>query len=938
MQTTCRHCQHTIEFTGQRPIVCAACGRSLAAPADDDTLDYLPARDSDEMIAGAQANLHAAAGDRVGDYRLLRPIGQGGMGVVWEAEHPGTGRRVALKLLSPRLNHTAENVDRFLREGKLAASLSHPRSTFVFGAGEHHGQPYIAMELMSGRTLKDVLDEEGPLPVERAVDYILDVIGGLEAAHALGVIHRDVKPSNCFLDGDGRIKIGDFGLSKSLVSDAELTRTGAFLGTPQFAAPEQVRGAAVDRRTDVYSVGATLFSLLAGRAPFEGDAAAVIAKIISEPPPRLSSLRPDVRHTLERIVDRALEKDPARRFKDLAALRRALAPLATGGVSMADLGRRFAAYMLDWLLLRSGTSLIAFGITTSLQWGANWPIGTTHVGSPVIDARMALFQEVAALLYFALAEGRWGCGLGKRLLGLRVIGPDGERPGYGRALWRTLILPGALGLGFILPLVVLLGPRPESTTSRTLAVIFRVAGGNPGEAWLASLLPTLVMLLFLTRMSARNGYRGLHEFASGTRVVRVRTSVEGRFENLPCIMPIAKWMSNERFGPYEPVGQLGDSRERAVVQARDELLGRTVWIYVGPNDACMGDRRRLLARPARPHWLQSGEGSLGHWDAFEAVAGLRLIEIARQAAGTPWEESRAWLLALCDELRAAVEDGTLPEALSADQVWIARGGHVKLLDAPLDREDPREVEGPVIHTGAPAERAVGLLRDVARLCMRDQVAPVRVRQFADELALRPASEETLAWAATQLREAAKRPATLGSFDRLGTLAVSIGSELPVYVGAAAVLPVLFIVLFQRPINESAAMAWLALLLPALLGFLFQGGPAFWLTHTDILRSDGRRASRWRCAWRSFVAWTPLLVFFSFLGMFVASSFTTTPTKEGQGRGTHTFSLSPETWWAPIGMCGGELLIAIFLLGALYAVLRPRRGWQDLLSGTWLTPQ
>jgi eukaryotic-like serine/threonine-protein kinase len=187
----------------------------------------------------------------VADYRLLHPLGEGGMGAVWEAEQASSGRRVALKLLSQRLPRTPETIERFLREGQLAASVSHPRSTFVFGAGEHEGQPYIVMELMPGRTLKDLIDEEGSVSIARSVDFILDVIEGLQAAHAIGVVHRDVKPSNCFLDSDGRVKVGDFGLSKSLVSDAGLTRTGTFLGTPQYAAPEQVRGGQVDPRTDL---------------------------------------------------------------------------------------------------------------------------------------------------------------------------------------------------------------------------------------------------------------------------------------------------------------------------------------------------------------------------------------------------------------------------------------------------------------------------------------------------------------------------------------------------------------------------------------------------------------------------------------------------------------------------------------------------------------
>jgi len=169
------------------------------------------------------------------------------------------------------------------------------------------------MELMPGRTLSDIIDEEGALPVPRAVDLILDVIDGLDAAHAAGVIHRDVKPSNCFLDRDGRVKVGDFGLSKSLVSDAHLTRTGAFMGTPLFAAPEQVRSGTVDERTDIYSVGATLFYLIAHRGPFTGDATAVIAQIASDPAPSIRSLCPAVpKDSIAHRADAGEEPRPPR--------------------------------------------------------------------------------------------------------------------------------------------------------------------------------------------------------------------------------------------------------------------------------------------------------------------------------------------------------------------------------------------------------------------------------------------------------------------------------------------------------------------------------------------------------------------------------------------------------------------------------------------------
>src|SRR5262249_1495241 len=150
------------------------------------------------------------------------------------------------------------------QEGRLASLIAHPRCVFVFAADEEAGRPYIVMELMPGSTLQDLVDRQGPLPPEQAVARILDVIEGLQEVQRHGVVPRGVKPSNCFLGADGRVRVGDFGLSKSLARDSHLTRTGAFLGTPRFCSPEQLRGEPIDQQSDGYSVAATLYFLLTG--------------------------------------------------------------------------------------------------------------------------------------------------------------------------------------------------------------------------------------------------------------------------------------------------------------------------------------------------------------------------------------------------------------------------------------------------------------------------------------------------------------------------------------------------------------------------------------------------------------------------------------------------------------------------------------------------
>src|SRR5262249_1537838 len=226
-----------------------------------------------------------------------------------EAEEIASRRRVAVKLISRQFGASSQTVERFRQEGRLASLITHPRCVFVLAADEEAGQPYIVMELMPASSLQDLVEQKGPLPIELAVAKVLDIIEGLEEAHRLGVIHRDVKPSNCFLETSGRVKIGDFGLSKSLARAAPLTRTGAFLGTPLYPSPEQVRGDSVDEQSDVYSVAATLYFLLTGQAPHQtGDAAATLARIVSDPAPSARELRSEVPANLDEAILRGLER------------------------------------------------------------------------------------------------------------------------------------------------------------------------------------------------------------------------------------------------------------------------------------------------------------------------------------------------------------------------------------------------------------------------------------------------------------------------------------------------------------------------------------------------------------------------------------------------------------------------------------------------------
>jgi eukaryotic-like serine/threonine-protein kinase len=269
-----------------------------------------------------------------GRYRILRRIGSGGMADVYCAEDTHLGRRVALKVLHRRFAQDQEFVERFRREAKSAASLSHPNVVGVFDRGEHEGTYYIAMEFLSGRTLKDIVGSEAPLSQEQVIDLGMQILHAAGFAHRHGVIHRDFKPHNVILDDEGKAKVTDFGIARAGAS--EMTETGSIMGTAQYLSPEQAQGHGVTAASDLYSIGVMLYELLAGRLPFEGDSAVSVAlKHLSEPPPPISSFRPDVHPALEAVVMAALAKDPARRWQSAAdfahALDAARAQIESGG-------------------------------------------------------------------------------------------------------------------------------------------------------------------------------------------------------------------------------------------------------------------------------------------------------------------------------------------------------------------------------------------------------------------------------------------------------------------------------------------------------------------------------------------------------------------------------------------------------------------------------
>ena len=260
-------------------------------------------------------------GDLIADrYELEELVGSGGMSSVFRARDLQLDRLVAIKILLERYAGDPEYLERFRREARAVARLSHPNIVTVIDRGDDDGRQYIVFEHVDGENLKELVVRSGRLPVRRALELALAVADGLAFAHEQGLVHRDVKPQNVLLSSEGEVKVTDFGIARSIHVDHGVTQTGTVLGTSEYLAPEQASGKPVSPATDEYSLGVVLWELLTGHVPFTGENfVAVALKHVNEPPPSLRERRPDVSPRLDAAVQRALAKDPERRFPSMAA-------------------------------------------------------------------------------------------------------------------------------------------------------------------------------------------------------------------------------------------------------------------------------------------------------------------------------------------------------------------------------------------------------------------------------------------------------------------------------------------------------------------------------------------------------------------------------------------------------------------------------------------
>lgn len=306
--------------------------------------------------------------NHVGRYQIREVLGQGAMATVYKAYDPSIDRTLAIKILHPNLCVNEEYRGRFLREAKAAGMLSHPNIVTIFDVGVADGRPYIAMELLDGTPLNDLMAASGKLPISDAVDIGIQLARALDYAHSKGIVHRDVKPSNIIqLKGSNIIKVTDFGICHiDSPEDTQQTVMGQVLGTPQYMPPEQALGQKVDARSDLFSVGVVLYLLLTGERPFNGETlAAVIYKITNEEPKPIDQLRSDIPPALRRIVDRCLKKQPEKRFQSglelVDALARAMRDLDETARKKSR--RRIVPLQVKWTLIMAVVVAVTMAVT-----------------------------------------------------------------------------------------------------------------------------------------------------------------------------------------------------------------------------------------------------------------------------------------------------------------------------------------------------------------------------------------------------------------------------------------------------------------------------------------------------------------------------------------------------------------------------------------------
>lgn len=409
-------------------------------------------------------------GRQLGSYKILGILGRGGMGAVYRAEDVALARQVAIKVLPSELcKDSSERFQRFLREARSAAKLNHPNVVTIYQFGVHDGRYFIVMELVEGSTLVDILQHHGPIDARRATNIIIQAARALGAAHAQGIIHRDVKPGNIMVTrGSGMVKVADFGLAKISSMAGEITQAGDVVGTPLYMAPEQCRGEPADPRSDLYSLCMTYYRLLTGVLPFEAENThATMYKQIHEPLPDPRRFVPGIPEAVCAVLYRGMAKDPNYRYQSAAELERALLTIDYGGGSTSSASVPVQAQP------------VAAGAPAAGYAGA-YPAGSSPGYAPGYAAPVAAqpLDEIAGVVVSVKSPTT-----GVRFGGSNSVSPGTtalNRPGRRNPLGLALAALSVAGIAFAATWVALSSGGGDVTPPVTKPVDKTPVGPGPG--------------------------------------------------------------------------------------------------------------------------------------------------------------------------------------------------------------------------------------------------------------------------------------------------------------------------------------------------------------------------------------------------------------------------------------------------------------------------
>lgn len=848
------------------------------------------------------------SGDDLGPYRIERLIGRGGMGEVYEAVHADHGRRVALKVLARPIRRDADRA-RFLAEGQAAARISHPNSVFMLEAAEVAGLPIIAMELLPGDTLEDRVRRFGSLSSEQAVDATLQIIAGLDAAFTAGILHRDVKPGNCLIDRDGTIKVGDFGLSVSPDRPgAELIAAGA---TPAFASPEQLRGEPVSVRSDIYSVGATLWFLLTGEPPHDGKDLAELLTASERgaaPLPRTS----DAPEGLRLVLEQVLAPRPADRPGSYAELRDALQPFSWAVRQDARQSRGVPGTVLDGVIALPAAAMVVAAF-----------MGDRTTPSSLEAAMVALL-----LVGFFWARVNRVRSASRDELVARTTRLHGASAAARDYLSAGALIGGPILFGAALALMPRWFPNQPSRLPLTL---------------LAIALSAMMAAQFLKRRSAPAGasrdhsrpLRGtspasmpdLARRSDTSAAVRRSAASTSETRRLPRdaedLAGPADTAALHSYGPFQTRTHLGATDVGELIEAWDPLLARRVWIHrVPPGTPRLTSAARHANRVTRLRWLQDHRGPDLAWDAFEAPNGTSLVWLENASA---WWKVRVWLTDLAEELDARERSVESQPRLALDRVWITETGRGILLDFAVP------LAAAVKKASVPADTASFFLHHSADYA-RERTGiplPLSVSRLLQQLR---GNQLTSGEAAKALRALASSPDTVTRHQRgLSLMMSAVVAGLSVFASARAWavlqsaspapyvppgIPESVAGLADTAAAHAVAVHAASSLVPLSLGMLvcvvatavvavtYRGG--FWLDALGItvVNQSGAPASRVQVLTRALAAWSwmPLQIIALSMGA---------------------------PWWV-IPVCAG--------LAAIEALRSPSRSLHDRLLGTVLVPR